>query len=94
VQAIGEIGQVITRINTYTTTIAAAVEEQTATTAEIARSVNEAASGSAQIAENIHDVADAAATTAAAVDATQRASQDLAALSGELAGLVAQFTLA
>ena len=94
VQAIAEIGQVITRINSYTTTIAAAVEEQTATTAEIARSVAEAASGSAEIAENIQDVASAAATTETSVSATQQASDDLAALSNELAALVAQFTVA
>ncbi|MDX6227650.1 MAG: hypothetical protein QOI76_1040 [Frankiales bacterium] len=93
VAAIGRISEVITEINSYTATIAAAVEEQTATTAEIARSVAEAASGSAEIADSIHGVAAAAASTAGAVGGTQRASDELAGLSAELAGLIAQFTV-
>jgi methyl-accepting chemotaxis protein len=44
--AIGEIANVITRIGDYTTTIASAVEEQPATTAEVSRNVTEAATKS------------------------------------------------
>jgi methyl-accepting chemotaxis protein len=91
VTAIGEIGAVIARISDYTTIIAAAVEEQTATTSEMARSVAEAATGSGQIAENIHGVADAAATTTIAVHENNRVADELATISADLTGLVAQF---
>ena len=50
VSAISEISEVIGRINDIQTTIASAVEEQTATTNEIARSVTEAAGGANGIA--------------------------------------------
>jgi methyl-accepting chemotaxis protein len=60
VGAIGEISEIIGRVADLQTTIAAAVEEQTATTNEIARSVTEAARGSSEIAENITSVAMAA----------------------------------
>ena len=46
VDAIGRIDEVIGQISDYQTTIASAVEEQTATTNEMSRSVNEAAQGS------------------------------------------------
>ncbi len=47
VEAIGQISDIIGRIDDYQTTIASAVEEQTATTNEMSRSVAEAATGSA-----------------------------------------------
>jgi methyl-accepting chemotaxis protein len=49
VQAIGAIGEVIGEVNAVSRTIAAAVEEQSATTKEIARSV----AGSAQAADTV-----------------------------------------
>jgi methyl-accepting chemotaxis protein len=91
VVAIGEIGAVIARISDYTTIIAAAVEEQTATTSEMARSVAEAASGSGQIADSIEGVADAAASTTAAVQKNHGVADELAGISAELTGLVAEF---
>lgn len=57
VAAIEEISGIIASINDYQTTIAAAVEEQTATTNEMARSVQEASDGSTTIAENVSDIA-------------------------------------
>jgi methyl-accepting chemotaxis protein len=63
VDAIAEISSVIARINDYQTTIASAVEEQTATTNEMSRNVAEAAMGSTEIAQNIVGVATAAQTT-------------------------------
>lgn len=53
VAAIGQITSVIGAINDYQTTIAAAVEEQTATTNEINRGVTKAATGAGEIAANI-----------------------------------------
>ncbi|WP_345711536.1 methyl-accepting chemotaxis protein, partial [Kineococcus glutinatus] len=57
VGAIGRIAVTIERINDIQTTIAAAVEEQTATTAEISRSVVDAAAGAQEIAGSINGVA-------------------------------------
>ena len=94
VAAIAEVSGVIDKISTYATTIAAAVEQQTATTADMARSVAEAAVGAQQIAASIHDVAGAATTTSLAVADNQAAADGLLTMSGDLAGLVAQFTVA
>lgn len=63
VEALSEINAIITTISDHQTTIAAAVEEQTATTAEMVRSVTSAAAGSDQIAQAITDVSDAAEST-------------------------------
>jgi len=57
VQAIGEINQIIGEINLISTTIATAVEEQTATTHEIARSVGEAARGAGDVTRNVTQAA-------------------------------------
>ncbi len=91
VEAIGQISAVIDRINDYQTTIASAVEEQTATTNEMSRSVAEAATGSTQIAANITGVAQAAAETTDGVGESQRAAAELARMSGELTQLVERF---
>jgi methyl-accepting chemotaxis protein len=91
VEAIGQIAEVIERINAYSDTIASAVEEQTATTSEIGRSVAEAATGSTSIAENITGVASAAQNTNAGVGESRRTSDELARLASELQSLVAQF---
>ena len=94
VSAIAEISEVIDRISGYATTIAAAVEQQTSTTAEIARTVSEVATGTVQIAASMNDVTGAANVTSVAVVENQRAADGLLAMSSELAQLVEQFTLA
>ncbi|SDZ47116.1 methyl-accepting chemotaxis protein [Micromonospora pattaloongensis] len=91
VTAINEISHVIGRISDFQTTIASAVEEQTATTAEMNRSVSEAANGTGEIAGSINRVAQAAANTSAGIDETQEAASDLARMSTELKALVAGF---
>jgi methyl-accepting chemotaxis protein len=91
VLAIEEISQVIARISDYQTTIASAVEEQTATTAEMNRSVTEAAGGTSEIAESITGVAEAARLTSEGVAQTQQATAELARMSTELSALVAGF---
>ncbi len=63
VTAIGEVSQIITQVNDISNAIAAAVEEQTATTAEIGRNVTEAAGGTKEIAESISAVAGSAQRT-------------------------------
>ncbi len=84
VVAIGEITEVTARINDHAATIAAAVEEQTATTNEMARSVAEAASSANDIADNITGVAQAADATATGATETQTTAQELARMAEEL----------
>jgi methyl-accepting chemotaxis protein len=89
--AINEIAAIIGQINDYQTTIASAVEEQGATTAEMNRSVTEAAAGSGDIATNIGGVATAAAMTTEGVSQTRLAAGELARMSSDLQTLVQRF---
>ena len=91
VLAIGEIGDVINKISDINTSIASAVEEQTATTNEIGRNVTEAAKGSGQIAENITGVAKAADETTVGINQVQSMSQNLGGMAEELRKLINQF---
>jgi methyl-accepting chemotaxis protein len=93
VEAITRITQVIESINGKQSLIAAAVEEQTATTSEMGRGAAEAASGSGEIAQNIEGVASAAAETTAAASQTQQAAGELETMAQELQALVGRFTL-
>jgi methyl-accepting chemotaxis protein len=93
VAAIEEISVVIERISEFQTTIASAVEEQTATTAEMNRSVAEASGGTNEISQNITGVAEAARMTSQGVAETQQATAELARMSTELSGLVSTFRL-
>jgi len=91
VSSIGEISEIIGRINEIQVTIASAVEEQAATTSEIGRNVQEAARGTTEIAENVNGVASAAQSTAEGVGSTQQAAQELARMADELKSLVGEF---
>ncbi|MFA5975069.1 MAG: Cache 3/Cache 2 fusion domain-containing protein [Elusimicrobiota bacterium] len=91
VEAIGQIGEVIKRINDISTTIASAVEEQSATTNEIGRNVTEAAKATGEIAENITGVAKGAQGTVQATATAQTAAEELAKISAKLLSLVSAF---
>ena len=91
ISAIGKIGGTIEQINQLQTSIAGAVEEQSATMAEIGRSVGLAADGSAQIANNIMGVATAADGTTDGADKTQHQAQELAEAAHRLQSLVGLF---
>ena len=91
VTAIEEISEVIARISDFQTTIASAVEEQTATTNEMNRSVGEAAAGTGEIAANISGVAQAAGLTSEGVARSQHATGELQRMSRELSDLVSAF---
>ncbi|MGK5685077.1 methyl-accepting chemotaxis protein [Actinoplanes sp. URMC 104] len=93
VAAIEEISSVIERISDFQTTIASAVEQQTATTAEMNRSVTEAAHGTGEIAANISGVAEAAQMTSRGVTETQEATAELARMSAELRSVVSAFRI-
>jgi methyl-accepting chemotaxis protein len=90
---ISKISDVIAKINDYQTTIASAMEEQTATTGEMSRSIAVVASGSGRIAENITDVANASADSLEGVIQTRQASEEVARTAETLRGLVGTFTL-
>lgn len=84
VAAIEKISDIINQINNYQTTIAAAVEEQTATTNEMSRSVAEAATGSASIAETISQYQEIAQEAGKGVETLQHASDELVEASKEM----------
>ena len=92
VTAIEEISSIVAQISDRQTTIASAVEEQTATTNEMSRSVQEAASGSTQIAENITGVSAAADSTTRALSQTRTAVDELSRMAADLRSSVATFT--
>ncbi|RBY87486.1 methyl-accepting chemotaxis protein [Blastococcus sp. TF02A-26] len=93
VDAIGQISTVIGEINDFQATIAAAVEEQTATTNEMNRNVAEAASGSQSIANAISGLAAGTSETNSRVEDAQRAAAELSRMSGQLQDAVSRFTV-
>jgi methyl-accepting chemotaxis protein len=92
VTAIEEISVIVAQISDRQTTIASAVEEQTATTNEMSRSVQEAAGGTGQIAENITNVSTAADSTTQALTQTRTAVDELSRMAAELRTTVSRFT--
>ena len=90
-EAINRIVEITGRLGDYQTTIAAAVEQQTATTTEMSRNISRAAAGSADIAADISTISEAARATTDGVEDTRAAAQDLSAMSRELRTLVDQF---
>jgi methyl-accepting chemotaxis protein len=93
VEAIGQISVVIGEINDFQATIAAAVEEQTATSNEMNRNVAEAAGGTREISAAISGLATGTQATNARVADAQHAALELARMSGELRDAVARFTV-
>jgi methyl-accepting chemotaxis protein len=91
IAAIGRIDEVIAQISDYQTTIASAVEEQTATTNEMSRSVSEAAQGTGSIAGSITTISEVSAETGEDAAQTRSASEGLAEVTAQLSRLVAQF---
>ncbi|MBP7934636.1 MAG: HAMP domain-containing protein [Phycisphaerae bacterium] len=105
VQSIGEITQVIHKVNEVSRTIASAVEEQSITTKEIAQNVaqtanasttvsegvNQSATASREISKNMTGVDTAARQTAEGAAQTQTAGQELATLADQLQALVGRF---
>jgi methyl-accepting chemotaxis protein len=92
VAAIEEISSIVAQISDRQTTIASAVEEQTATTSEMSRSVQEAAGGTTEIAANITGVSSAADSTTQALTQTQSAVDELSRMATDLRTAVGRFT--
>jgi methyl-accepting chemotaxis protein len=93
VDAIGSIGSVIGHLNEISSTIAAAVEQQSATTNEMSRNVMEAAKGSETISQTIDGVAQAAQNTSSSAQDSQKAASQLAEMSTGLRVLVEKFKI-
>ncbi len=91
--AIERIATVISQINDYQATVASAVEEQSATTAEMARSVGSAADSTTQITNNIGSVVRATSQTAQVAEETRRSAESLQRMSESLRGVVSSYTV-
>lgn len=87
-EAIGSIGQNIEKLNRISTSIAAAVEEQNATTNEVARVVQDSARGVVSIAETVKNLSKSAAETSNGASQTLEAATSLAVISKKLRALV------
>ncbi|MFI2755170.1 methyl-accepting chemotaxis protein [Cellulomonas sp. P22] len=86
-RAAGEIGQISTiigRIDEYQGTLAGAVEEQTATTAEMAKAVADVAAGGRGIAGSLTEVERSSQRTTDELDGIRAAARDLATTSHRL----------
>lgn len=92
--ALADITDVISRINDTQTTIASAVEEQTATTNEMGRSVREAADGSTGIASSTRHVAESSAKTSLGITESRAAAERLSTLAISLRTKVSEFSKA
>jgi methyl-accepting chemotaxis protein len=93
IDAIAGISAVIGRISDFQTTIAAAVEEQTATTNEMSRNVAQAADGSGEIVTGISGVATATDEATARVGEARTAAGHVQQTSTTLRELLAHFQL-
>jgi methyl-accepting chemotaxis protein len=93
VSATTQISEIIERVSHYQITIASAVEEQTATTAEMNRNVSRAATASADISNQITAVAKEAEETTAGIGQAQQSAVAMAELSTRLREAVRHFTI-
>lgn len=93
VAAIGTIAHVINQIDEISTTIVAAVEEQSATTNEMKRNVSEAAAGAHEISTSVGSVAKVAEGTSFRAQESQRSAQELAEVAQLLGRLMGQFKI-
>jgi methyl-accepting chemotaxis protein len=91
VAAIDRIGEVVSRISDSQNTIAAAVEEQSATTREMNRNVSDAAGGTGEIATVIDTLAGTSQVTTDGVREISTAVGELSLMSGRLQELVGTF---
>ncbi|WP_433042926.1 methyl-accepting chemotaxis protein [Dactylosporangium sp. CS-033363] len=90
--AMHRIEEVIGQLTEFSHTIAAAVEQQSATTNEMTRSINDAARGAGDVHASFSAVAAVTTATSESARSSQRAADDLAGLAGRLNGMVARFT--
>ncbi len=90
---IGQVVEVISKINTLQSAIASAVEEQSSATSSIESNVAEAARSTEEIASNVNGVADAAFHTTQGVSSTRNAAANLSSMASQLRAVASQFRL-
>lgn len=93
IKSVKAITDIVGRINNTTSTIVAAMEEQSVTTQEISHNVDIAATSANEIASTIGLVASAAGNTKNAADETRTSSSSLAKMAEKLQSLVARFQI-
>jgi methyl-accepting chemotaxis protein len=91
VKAIENIGGTIATINEIATTIASAVEEQSAATREIARNVQQAAQGTGQVSNDILDVSRTAGEAGETAKSVRSSAEELSEQSATLRAGIDQF---
>ena len=91
VAAISTTTTVIGQVNDHQSSIAGAVEEQSATTTAMAASVSEAAVGASSIAENVLTIAGVSQTMVGTIDQVRSSADELARGSQQLDELVGRF---
>jgi methyl-accepting chemotaxis protein len=89
--ALGQVGEIIRKVNELSNTIAVSVEEQRVTTQEISRTLSEAARAALSISSTLSGVQQASETTTGCSGETRQAAGQLAATAGELRKLVEHF---
>jgi len=93
VDAIASISDIIHQVSDISSTIAAAVEEQSSTTNDMTRNVTDAARGSEEITRNIAGVVQAARVASTGAQELHRAGNELAEMATRLRTVVAQFKI-
>jgi len=91
VEAIRQISKVMDEINGFTTTIATAVEEQSASTSQIGQNIQQAADGARGVAGNIATVAEAIGETTRSAGAVLDSANALSSQAGTLQNAVDDF---
>ncbi|GEA86715.1 methyl-accepting chemotaxis protein [Cellulomonas cellasea] len=91
VSAISSTTQVIGQVNDHQSSIAGAVEEQSATTSAMSANVAEAAVGATTIADNVRSIAENAQHTVGNIDQIRSSADELARSSQHLDELVGRF---
>ncbi|MEQ1631844.1 MAG: methyl-accepting chemotaxis protein [Planctomycetota bacterium] len=89
--AISRIGEIVHQISDLQTSIAASVEEQTATTKEIARTLSEAAQGTNEIVGTIARASQCAGETSLGAQSSLQSAESLSTMADDLNKLVGAF---
>lgn len=93
VTSINQIAEIIGKINDTQTTIAGAVEEQTATTNEIAKNISGAAKSSNDVVQNILTVVQAAQSASSCAKQTDSAAATLANVAKDIDQAISYFKM-
>ena len=93
VAAISAITEKVGEISELQVSMAAAIEQQSVTTAEIGRTIEDSARGSSSITDSIVGVSEAAQSTSAGAADTQNAAQELAQIAVTLEQLLSKFSV-